>query len=634
MSNRLPIPGSDDGDWGDILNSFLEVSLASDGTLNSNTVGTNQLQSNSVTNAQLDTPTQTTLASVASKYTLPSGGMPYTDLAGNIPLSLLSITGTASNSTYLRGDGSWTTPSSGSSTPPLEVISTITTSATLTAGYLTPVNANSAAVTATLPTGTNPGTQIGVSKTDSSANAVTINGDVRGTANSTASLAYQYQTLSYIADSNGSWWPISDLKPSSYFSSTYAPLASPTFTGTATTPALTVTGGTIATGNILTSDSSGNATWQAAAGGNGSGSANNATTSAPGLVQLAGDLGGSGTSATTPKVNFANDTLHVDRSGDTMTGKLIVPSLQVTGTGTSYNPSNGYVLTSDSSGNANWQAVPTVSGGSSVTQAYSFGSMGATATAQDPSTYGMQYGTLTANTSITLPTAVAGESFTLVLIQDSIGSHIPTLSGATVTYPAGNPIWVEAANAINVLELRCWDGNTWEVFPATSDVAPLTGTYLKLNGVTGANTQALRLVGATSSGAPTSSTFDIGDVSLDLTGTWWLCTTAGTPGTWVQMNAAPNRYNYSVVVATGNYAVSSSDDVVEAQPSANMTVTLPTTNGALGRQYIIKKADTSSYTVTVATTSSQTIDGQSTQVLNTAYSHLTVVSDGINWLVV
>jgi hypothetical protein len=33
MTARLPIPGSDDGTWGDILNSFLEVSHNSDGTL-------------------------------------------------------------------------------------------------------------------------------------------------------------------------------------------------------------------------------------------------------------------------------------------------------------------------------------------------------------------------------------------------------------------------------------------------------------------------------------------------------------------------------------------------------------------------------------------------------------------------
>jgi hypothetical protein len=37
-AQRLPIPGSDDGDWGDILNGFLEVSHNSDGTLNTSAV--------------------------------------------------------------------------------------------------------------------------------------------------------------------------------------------------------------------------------------------------------------------------------------------------------------------------------------------------------------------------------------------------------------------------------------------------------------------------------------------------------------------------------------------------------------------------------------------------------------------
>jgi len=36
---RLPVPGGDDGDWGDILNDFLSVSLNSDGTLKTSAVG-------------------------------------------------------------------------------------------------------------------------------------------------------------------------------------------------------------------------------------------------------------------------------------------------------------------------------------------------------------------------------------------------------------------------------------------------------------------------------------------------------------------------------------------------------------------------------------------------------------------
>lgn len=52
-----------------------------------------------------------------------------------------------------------------------------------------------------------------------------------------------------------------DIITKGYADGVYAPKANPTFTGTATTPALKVTGGTPGVGKILTSDASGNATW-------------------------------------------------------------------------------------------------------------------------------------------------------------------------------------------------------------------------------------------------------------------------------------------------------------------------------------------------------------------------------------
>ena len=88
MTARLPTPGGDDNTWGDVLNSFLEVSLAPDGTLNNNVVGTSQLQNNCVTNAQLDSSTQTIIASVASKYVKPAGGIPSTDLSSGVQANL------------------------------------------------------------------------------------------------------------------------------------------------------------------------------------------------------------------------------------------------------------------------------------------------------------------------------------------------------------------------------------------------------------------------------------------------------------------------------------------------------------------------------------------------------------------
>ena len=61
---RLPVPGSDSGTWGSVLNDYLAVSHDSDGTikaaavdsaaLQSNSVSGSKLQDDSVTNAKLN----------------------------------------------------------------------------------------------------------------------------------------------------------------------------------------------------------------------------------------------------------------------------------------------------------------------------------------------------------------------------------------------------------------------------------------------------------------------------------------------------------------------------------------------------------------------------------------------------
>jgi Repeat of unknown function (DUF5907) len=56
-------------------------------------------------------------------------------------------------------------------------------------------------------------------------------------------------------------------------------------------------------------------------------------------------------------------------------------------------------------------------------------------------------------------------------------------------------------------------------------------------GLTGA-TAASRYVGATTSGSPASGTFAKGDFIIDQTGLVWICTTAGSPGTWLKATGA------------------------------------------------------------------------------------------------
>lgn len=59
---------------------------------------------------------------------------------------------------------------------------------------------------------------------------------------------------------------------------------------------------------------------------------------------------------------------------------------------------------------------------------------------------------------------------------------------------------------------------------------------LSVSGLTGA-TAASRYVGATTSGAPATGTFAVGDYSIDQSGAIWICTTAGSPGTWALIDS-------------------------------------------------------------------------------------------------
>lgn len=63
----------------------------------------------------------------------------------------------------------------------------------------------------------------------------------------------------------------------------------------------------------------------------------------------------------------------------------------------------------------------------------------------------------------------------------------------------------------------------------------LSSTFWVPSGLTGA-TAASRYVGATASGAPASGTFAVGDYVIDQSGQIWVCTAAGSPGTWKSMS--------------------------------------------------------------------------------------------------
>ncbi|MES1223336.1 MAG: hypothetical protein ABUT20_48020, partial [Bacteroidota bacterium] len=100
---------------------------------------------------------------------------------------------------------------------------------------------------------------------------------------------------------------------------------------------------------------------------------------------------------------------------------------------------------------------------------------------------------------------------------------------------------------------------------------------------------------------------------------------------------APNstldvRGSFSVPITTfsGATTAGASDNMLVFTGSSATTLTLPTAASIAGRIYWVKNGGTA--TVTIATTSSQTIDGLSTWSL-TQGKTLRVVSDGSNWYV-
>jgi hypothetical protein len=82
---------------------------------------------------------------------------------------------------------------------------------------------------------------------------------------------------------------------------------------------------------------------------------------------------------------------------------------------------------------------------------------------------------------------------------------------------------------------------------------------------------------------------------------------------------------------SADYTLTATDYGVEVTATGK-TITLPTAASIAGRMYTIKL--TASGSATVATTSSQTIDGSTTYSLSAQYKYVTVMSNGSNWIII
>jgi hypothetical protein len=111
---------------------------------------------------------------------------------------------------------------------------------------------------------------------------------------------------------------------------------------------------------------------------------------------------------------------------------------------------------------------------------------------------------------------------------------------------------------------------------------------------------------------------------------------AATQGSGTSANGEFAAAAFRATVHASSTGTTSIDATATVWPcdttSAGFTITLPTASGIAGRVYVIKKM-VAANTLTIGTTSSQTIDGSTTVTVTTLNQSYTLVSDGSNWLV-
>jgi hypothetical protein len=177
------------------------------------------------------------------------------------------------------------------------------------------------------------------------------------------------------------------------------------------------------------------------------------------------------------------------------------------------------------------------------------------------------------NAEIVRVTAVATDTFTITRAQ-----YGTTAQSIAVGYQIAQTV---DANLLN--QLAPLSGATFTGEVSVPDI--------KITGLTGATASSSRLVGTTTSGPPTSGTFAVGDMVIDQTATIWFCTTAGTPGTWINVTV-----NSLVVRSATATAGPGEFTIFGTSGTSGQTITLPG-NAVNGSLYQIKNL--SPYTVNI-----------------------------------
>lgn len=108
--------------------------------------------------------------------------------------------------------------------------------------------------------------------------------------------------------------------------------------------------------------------------------------------------------------------------------------------------------------------------------------------------------------------------------------------------------------------------------------------------------------------------------------------TGGTSSQFLMADGSvTNGLTLPNIAKTSTYNITTSDYTINCT-SGTFTVTLPTAVGISGQIFVVKNSGTG--TITIATTSSQTIDTVTSKTLNTQNSGFAFQSNGANWIII